>query len=583
MRHRTSAHKATSRDFPGCWWHRKPCRKAHKHPSTMVTHLASSTNSCSQSILRQIATLAHTLQHTSVDWAYHVQRSIKASLGSRNGTFWPRGRTLGGSGAINAMAYIRGNRRDYDRWQSVLGSDGTQWSWSKVLEHFRKSENMSDPELLVGDGTLYHGTGGYLNVEYIDNSDPLYGIIERASSELGYPWLDDFNRDRHIGYGRAHFTVIGATRCSPAKAFLTPVKDRSNLHVIKNALTTGITIDERSNVARGVRFVVGPHEQPLTVRARKEVILSAGAINTPQLLMLSGIGPKDELQSFGIRVRADLPVGGNLYDHVAIPVFYKFNGLNGTTSIEDEMFAQLDSLYEFTMRNRSQGVRFMHDLGVMAFYNTINATDPYPDVQVMNLGVPRGGGYGELLASNFEFSQPIADSIRKANREAILLYSHIILLQPKSRGRVRLASVDPRVHPLIDANYLAQEEDLRTLVRAVRIEQRLLETNAFRMAGAELLQLNIPGCAHFKYGSDAYWECYVRYMTVTTYHPVGTAKMGHGTDPDAVVDARLRVNGVQGLRVIDASIMPEIVSGNTNAPTMMIAEMGADFIKQEYA
>ncbi|XP_050082478.1 glucose dehydrogenase [FAD, quinone]-like [Anopheles aquasalis] len=483
------------------------------------------------------------------------------------------------------MAYMRGNRRDYDRWQSMLGSDGPEWSWPKVLEHFRKSENMNVSELLDGtDGTLYHGTGGYLNVDHIDNSNPLYGIIERASSELGYAWLADFNRDRHIGYGRAQFTVIGATRCSPAKAFLTPAKARPNLHVIKNALATGITIDERSNVAQGVRFMVGSHEQSkLTVRARKEVILSAGSINTPQLLMLSGIGPKDELQRFGIPSRVDLPVGRNLQDHVAITVFYKFNALNGTTTVEDAMFAQLDSLYEFTMRNRSQGVRFMSDLGVMSFYNTVNVTDPYPDVQVMNIGVPRGGGYGELLASNFEFSQPIAESIRKANSEATLLYSHIILLKPKSRGRVRLASGDPRVHPLIDANYLAQEEDLRTLVRAVRIEQRLLETNAFRMAGAELLQLIIPGCAHFQYDSDEYWECYVRYMTVTTYHPVGTAKMGHAEDSEAVVDARLRVKGVQGLRVIDASIMPEIVSGNTNAPTIMIAEMGADFIKQQYA
>ncbi|ETN58960.1 glucose dehydrogenase [Anopheles darlingi] len=528
-----------------------------------------------------IASLAHTLQHSSVDWEYHVQRSIKASLGSRNGTYWPRGRTLGGSGAINAMAYIRGNRRDYDRWQTQLGNDGSEWSWSKVLEHFRKSENLNVPELLV-DGTPYHGTGGYLNVENIDNSDPLYGVIEQASSELGYPWLTDFNRDRHIGYGRAQFTVIGATRCSPAKAFLTPAKARSNLHVIKHALATSIVIDKQKNVAQGVNFIVGPHEQPLTVRARKEVIMSAGAINTPQLLMLSGIGRKEELQHFDISLRADLPVGRNLHDHVAISLFYKFNALNGTT-VEDATFAQVDSLYEFTMRNRSRAVRFMGDLGVMAFYNTVNATDPHPDVQVMNIGVPRGGGYGELLAYNFEYSQPIVDSIRQANREAILLYSHIILLKPKSRGRLRLASANPRVHPLIDANYLAQEEDLRTLVRAVRTEQRLLKTNAFRMAGAELVQLNIPGCAHFQYDSDEYWECYVRYMTVTTYHPVGTAKMGHGEDPEAVVDARLRVKGVKGLRVIDASIMPEIVSGNTNAPTIMIAEMGADFIKQEYA
>ncbi|XP_052871024.1 glucose dehydrogenase [FAD, quinone]-like [Anopheles cruzii] len=519
-----------------------------------------------------------TLQHSAVDWAYHAQRSVKASLGTKRGTFWPRGRTLGGSGAINAMAYLRGNRRDYDRWQA-LGNDG--WGWSDVLEQFKKSENMNVPELLRGvRGTdEYHRTGGYLNVEQLDDADPVFEILAAAAGELGYEWLPDFNRDRHIGYGRSQYTMIGGTRCSPAKAFLSPIRERANLHVIKHTMALKLELNGQ-NVATGVRFQIEGY-QPMSIRARKEVIVAAGSINTPQLLMLSGIGRKPELQRFGITPRVELNVGGNLQDHVAIPLFYQFHALPGEPA--DEPLALVDSLYEFTVRNRSAAVRFYRDIGLMAFYNTLNASDPWPDVQIMNIVIPPGDAYGKLVVANFEYTKPIADSIREAIEQTTVLHSHIIVLNPKSRGHIRLAGADPFAQPVIEANYLDHVDDLRTLVRGIRKQQELLKTAAFRAAEVELVAVNIPGCDHLPYDSDGYWECYVRYMTFTTYHPVGTAKMGPDGDVDAVVDSRLRVRGVGRLRVIDASIMPLLVSGNTNAPTMMIAEMGSDFIKQEYA
>lgn len=520
--------------------------------------------------------MAMELQHSEVDWAYHVRRSRSSSLGTRNGTFWPRGRTLGGSGAINAMMYIRGNRRDYDRWKS-LGNP--EWGWNDVLPYFRKSENMNNPKLVRGLGAKYHRTGGYLNVEQRIDNTTLNGILKRAAMELGYNWIEDFNRDKHIGYGSSQHTIIGPTRCSPAKAFLTPIRHRANLHVIKHALVSRVLIDER-NVATGVRFVIEGSQRVQQVTARREVIVAAGAINTPQLLMLSGIGPADELKKFDIPLKVDLNVGGNLQDHVAVPLFFKF--YNVPDPYVDEQFAQMNELYKIAVQNRSQAVVRTGYLDTAAFLNTKNATDPYPDIQVLNFGFPKGGRYSEILTRNFEFTDTISASLLDIDRITSAVYVHITALNPKSRGRIRLASTNPQDYPIIEANYFENTDDLNVMVQGIRLQQLLLQTEEFRSAGATLHRINIPGCREHVYDTNEYWECYVRHLTITTYHPAGTAKMGPATDRDAVVDSRLRVRGIRGLRVIDASIMPLVISGNTNAPTIMIAEMGSDFIKQDH-
>uniref|UniRef100_A0A1Y9H2C5 Glucose-methanol-choline oxidoreductase N-terminal domain-containing protein n=1 Tax=Anopheles dirus TaxID=7168 RepID=A0A1Y9H2C5_9DIPT len=517
-------------------------------------------------------------EHSEVDWSYNVQRSDKSGLGTRNGTFWPRGRLLGGSGGINSMVYIRGNRRDYERWHK-LGNP--EWGWEDVLPYFRKSENMNVPEL-VSDaaGAQYHRTGGYLNVEQRIDNTAANGILQRAALEAGYEWIDDFNRERHVGFGSTQHTMIGATRCSPAKAFLVPIQHRENLHIIKHALVERVLIDER-NVARGVRFVIDGTQRVQQVTARKEVILSAGAINTPQLLMLSGIGRQDELKEFGIAPKVDLNVGGNLQDHVAVPLYIKLYGVQDDKT--DEQFAQMNDLYEFALKNRSVEVVRSGFLDTMGFLNTVNASDPFPDVHLLYFSFPKGGQYSAQVARNFEFTEPISASVQEADRLTPALYVHITALNPKSQGRIKLASSNPRVHPIIEANYFEHVEDLNVIVRTIRLQQRLLQTNAFRNAGAVLHRVDIPGCRELLYDTDEYWACYVRHLTVTTYHPVGTAKMGPASDPEAVVDSKLRVRGVRGLRVIDASIMPLVISGNTNAPTIMIGEMASDFIKQEYA
>ncbi|XP_053660921.1 glucose dehydrogenase [FAD, quinone]-like [Anopheles marshallii] len=521
--------------------------------------------------------MAMALQHSAVDWAYNVQRTDSSGLGTRNGTFWPRGRTLGGSGAINSMVYIRGNRRDYERWRS-LGNP--EWGWEDVLPYFRKSENMNTPSLAGGAGAKYHRTGGYLNVEQRIDNRTLNAIIKQAAVELGYEWIADFNLDRHVGYGSSQHTVIGPTRCSPAKAFLTPIRNRENLHVIKHALVDRVLIDER-NVATGVSFVIEGSQRVQQVTARREVIVAAGAINTPQLLMLSGVGRADELQQFGIPVKVDLNVGGNLQDHVAVPLVFKFYNLPDSTT--DEQFAQINELYNYAVLNQSQAIARTGFLDTMAFLNTKNASDPFPDLQVFYIGLPKGGRYSATLANNHELSETISASVQEADRLTPAVYVHITALNPKSRGRVKLASTQPRDHPMIEANYFENSDDLHVMVQGIRLQQRLFQTKAFRMAGATLHRIDIPGCRDQVYDTDDYWECYVRQLTITTYHPAGTAKMGPATDQDAVVDSRLRVRGIRGLRVIDASIMPLVISGNTNAPTMMIAELGSDFIKHDHA
>ncbi|XP_049281057.1 glucose dehydrogenase [FAD, quinone]-like isoform X4 [Anopheles funestus] len=525
----------------------------------------------------EIATMAMALQHSEVDWAYNVQRTASSGLGTRNGTFWPRGRTLGGSGAINAMLYVRGNRRDYERWKN-LGNP--EWGWEDVLPYYRKSENMNTPSLVRGIGAKYHRTGGYLNVEQRIDNTTLNSILKRAAIELGYEWIEDFNRDRHVGYGSSQHTIIGPARCSPAKAFLTPIRHRENLHVIKHALVDRVLIDER-NVATGVRFVIDGSQRVLQVTARREVIVAAGAINTPQLLMLSGIGRADELKQFDIPLKVDLNVGGNLQDHVAVPLFFKFYAVPDSTT--NELFGQINDLYTYAVQNQSQAVVRTGFLDTGAFLNTKNISDSFPDVQMMNLGFPKGGLYSAVLAAMLELDETISVSLQEVDRFTPAVYVHITTLNPKSRGRVRLASAKPRDHPIIEANYFENNDDLTVLVQGIRLQQRLLQTAAFRSAGATLHRLDIPGCRELVYDTDEYWECYVRHLTITTYHPVGTAKMGPATDQDAVVDSRLRVRGIRRLRVIDASIMPLITSGNTNAPTIMIAEMGSDFIKQEHA
>ncbi|XP_019541412.3 glucose dehydrogenase [FAD, quinone] isoform X2 [Aedes albopictus] len=524
----------------------------------------------------EIPNMFFTLQRTDYDWSFFTEPSKQYCASMPQGSFWPRGKLLGGSGAINAMLYVRGNRRDYDRWEQD-GNPG--WGYDDVLTYFKKSENNRNPNVADLNGGKYHGKGGYLNVEYFPTNSPLIEDVFEGAKELGYKYLEDINGEEHVGFGRAQGTIVNGTRCSPAKAFLVPAKDRPNLHIMKNTRVINVEQDKKG-VYRWVNFLID-EEHLRAAKARKEVIISAGAVNTPQILMLSGIGPKPLLQSVGVEVVADLPVGENLQDHLVIPLYFQIN----KSTAKAVTLQDLANSYRQYILHRD-GFLASHDVtSAMGFVNTVNFTDEYPDAQLHFFMFNKGANNSLLFSSKIGFDDSVSNSLNDLTIETDVMSIFVTLLNPKSRGTVKIKSMDcnPYVPPEIVPNYFEDQEDIKTVVRAIRIAQRLVNTKALKRNEAQISRINVPGCSELEFDSDEYWECYSRHVTMTLYHPVGTAKMGPEGDLSAVVDSRLKVKKVKGIRVVDGSILPYIVSGNTNAPIMMIAEKASDMIKEDWA
>lgn len=521
----------------------------------------------------KVPPLLFTLQkNPAVDWGYQVAKTNKAGKGTNTGINWPRGKMLGGSSAINYMVYVRGNSRDYDDW---LAMGNPTWGWQSVLEYFKRSENIQKDGL----SDEFHGTDGPLTVSYTATTDVFPQMIQNASAELGYKHLTSIDEE-FIGFVDGINTVGDGRRASTAKAFLVPARDRQNLHVFKNAHVTRLEIDAVSKVVRGVHFVAGGKEMLAT--CRKEVVLSAGAIGTPQLMMLSGIGQQKHLRKLNITSVADLMVGKSLQDHLHVPMFFRMKA-DAPTPTEAQVKELVEKLYEYLTRGTGsfaeRGV-----IDIIGFVNTVNVTDRFPDIQLHS--IPFKKAQPEALIhflANADFTDEISASIIAANKQNDVLLIVAILLNPKSLGTIRLQSADPMVQPLIQANYLSKREDVQTLIGGVRFIQKMGATKTF-LEHLEYVPVNIAECgALVAVGTDAYWECYVRNLATTVYHPVATAKMGPDTDRYAVVNSRLKVRGgVQGLRVVDASIMPKLVSGNTNAASIMIGEKGAEFIKEDW-
>ncbi|GFU37616.1 glucose dehydrogenase [Nephila pilipes] len=520
----------------------------------------------------EIPAAAFLLQHTEMDWEYVTVPQKRGAQGFKNNQLpWPRGKGLGGTSLLNFFMYVRGNKRDYDTW-AAEGSTG--WSWKEVLPYFLKSENNTDPEI-ANNG--YHNTGGLLTVSSAQYNSSLMSAFAEAAAEMGYKYRD-INGESQTGFSRLQGTIQDGRRESTAKAFLIPAQDRKNLDIINNAFVNKVLVNSKKE-AYGVEFEI--NGKVYQVKSRKEVIVSGGTVNSPQILMLSGIGPKKHLQQHGISVIADLPVGDNLQDHV------------GTTSLNFEaegatplLLAQM--INPFNMQKFSQSgtgpLTSFSGIEGMAYINT-KYNDPkldWPDVEIHMASGSPASDYGQILKDAVGMTNLVYRKVYAPYTGKNTFTFFPCNLRPKSKGTIRLKSADPRDHPLIDPNLFEDEDDLNRLVEVMKACVHLVQnTKAFKKIGAKMFQTKYPACLQYPIYSDPYLRCVGRKYSFNLYHPVGTCKMGSLSDPTTVVDPRLRVKGIKNLRVVDGSIMPRLVSGNTNAPIIMIAEKASDMIKQD--
>lgn len=471
---------------------------------------------------------------------------------------------LGGCSAMNFMLYVRGNSRDYDDW-AEQGCEG--WSWEEVLPYFKKSENNADFK-----DSPFHSSKGLLGIEQMGDFDsPFVNMIISAAQELGYPKLDDVNGENYLGIVELQGTIRNGARQSVGKAFLS---HRPNLHVVKNALVTKIVLEAAS--AKGVELRL-QNGASLVARAKKEVVISAGSVNTPQLLMLSGIGPRNHLDRFGIPTVADLPVGQNLQDHVIVAYFLK---LKPQMQRESDVVDQ----YKQYLQTRSGILSRNGGTHLTLFLNTEQEDSKFPNLQFHYLFFCKND-YNRVLQflKLMSYENKINQTIYEASTRHDIVMVWITLLKPQSVGQIQLKSASPHDKVRIEAGYLTDADDVRQLVDGLRRQRDFLQTKTFKKHEAVPIRFDIPECnSNYRLDSDEYLRCYISYFSTTIYHPVGTAKMGPIGDKQSVVDPQLKVRGVDSLRVIDASIMPNIVSGNTNAPTIMIGEKGADLIKSDW-
>ena len=484
----------------------------------------------SNPFIRMPAGLARLVGDRRLDWDYSTEP--EPELDGRR-LWWPRGRVLGGSSSINAMVYTRGQPADYDGW---VAQGGNGWSYAEVLPYFRRAEDQER------GADAYHGTGGPLAVSDLRYRSALSEAFLAAARDCGYPANPDFNGATQEGVGWYQVTQRSGRRCSAADAYLRPALARKNLTLCTGALVTQLTFD--GTRVTGAEYLHGGAVHRASAAA---VTLAAGTLNSPQLLMLSGIGPAAELERHGFAVRVNLAgVGGNLQDHL------DYCTLSRSRRADTYDFSKLGEAWvglRYLLTRGGPGSSNIAECG--GFIRSSRARDARPDLQLHFVPAQLDDhGRNRLPGHGFTV--------------------HACGLRPASRGRISLSSADPLAKPLIRAGYLSEPSDAAALIEGIRIARRIIAAAPLaEWRGAELF----PGASA---ASDAALLAAIRAKAETIYHPVGTCRMG--TDPDAVVDARLSVHGTQGLTVVDASVMPTLVSGNTNAPTIMIAEKAADML-----
>lgn len=476
-----------------------------------------------------------TMHNPAVDWCYKTEPD--PGLNGRS-IDWPRGKVLGGSSSLNGLLYVRGQRQDYDRWRQ-MGNDG--WGWDDVLPLFKRAETNER------GADAFHGGDGPLHVSNMRIQRPICDAWVAAAQAAGYPFNPDYNGAEQEGVGYFQLTTRNGRRCSTAVAYLNPARGRDNLQIITHALVQRIEMDGRKVTGVTYRDRSGAEQ---TVRAHREVILSGGAINSPQVLMLSGIGDPDHLSENGITPVHALPgVGRNLQDHLQARLVYKCN----EPTLNDE-------------------VRSLFNQARIALKYALFRAGPMTMAASLATGFLRTGPDVATPDIQFHVQPWSADSPGEGVHPFSAFTMSVCQLRPESRGEIRLNGPNPRSYPRIVPRYLSTETDCRTLVEGVRLARRIARHAPLDTKISEEFRPD-AGLEMEDYDGMLDWA---RNNSVSIYHPAGTCKMGSGTD--AVVDAQLRVHGLDGLRVADCSIMPEIVSGNTNAPAIMIGEKASDLI-----
>ncbi|XP_048482772.1 ecdysone oxidase-like isoform X1 [Plutella xylostella] len=507
-------------------------------------------------LLSVVPGLLALLSRSEYDWNYFTVNDGYSSQGQIGGSIpYNRGKMIGGSSSNNYMMYVRGNPEDYNSWADA-GFEG--WDWDTVLPYFKKSENLQVSDVMQNKTLAdYHNTRGPMKVsrpEHERTQETKLEALLQSLSEIGIETIEDYNGPEQLGASKNYFTISNdrvPIRYGTAQAYIVPAKKRKNLVILKNALATKILIDS-TKTAIGVEVEVNGKRNRFY--ASKEVIASAGAVDTPKLLVASGVGAAADLAALGIDVVSDLPVGKDLQDHLFLPVV-----LTGATDIGTALpvvdlrtigFPTLNGFFALNGTGRP-------DLQIIPFY--LDMASPF---------------FAFACTNNFNFNNDICSSLINSNKKSELFAILLVLLHPKSRGEIKIRSINSA--PEIYTGYFSNADDFDTVTAGIRRILNLTETDYFKSFDSEVVRVNLPACDGLEYMSDEYWECYALQMGRTLYHPAGTCAMGR------VVDAELKVLGVDRLRVVDASVFPSMPSGNTNAPVIMVAERAADLIIQQY-
>ncbi|KAF2881939.1 hypothetical protein ILUMI_24236 [Ignelater luminosus] len=511
------------------------------------------------------------LQRTDDDWKFVTQPSSRSCQGMiRKMCRIPKGKALGGTSSINNLHYMRAIPKDFDNWVSM---GNPEWETDNMYFFYERLENYRGTNYYP----LRYGTSGEISLDSFNSEHYIKDMIFEAANRLRY---DKLQNRLYLGYIENVGMLEEGTRHNMAKAFLTPIKNRHNFFALKKCYVTKITIpDVRERRAKGIQCLLG--NTILNIKAKREVIVSAGAVNTPKLLFLSGIGPAEMLKELNIPIVANLRVGENMQEHLGVPVFVGLDKNN--TEVFDQINELIDAPYLFMMhRRRPLATTNIND--VVGFINTRNEPYEYPNVAIYHYHFFPDDINLKSFLDNIGYEHEIIKSLLKHNKNQTLVMFLPTLLKPKSRGYIFINTTNPLQNPSIKANFLTDhhEDDLMTLVSGFKFIMRMVANPPFVQHRANLLHIDIPNCRNLKFCTEFFIKCHIRNLAYPQGDVVGTTKMGPLCDPSVVVNEDLIVKGVRGLRIVDASIMPEIVSANIQATSAMIADKISECIKGKW-